>query len=56
MTEVSPGKFLFALMDENEELFFNAAKDRFDGLTSLRMVARDAGADGAGNADRRGAL
>ena len=31
--EVLPGRFLFALMGDSEELFFRAAKDQFKGMT-----------------------
>jgi hypothetical protein len=32
VVEVLPGKYLFALMGDSEELFFRAAKDRFKGM------------------------
>jgi hypothetical protein len=33
VVEVPPGRLLFALMGGSEELFFRAAKDRFEGMT-----------------------
>lgn len=33
VVEVLPGRVLFALTGDSEELFFKAAKDRFDGMT-----------------------
>ena len=33
MVEVVPGRYLFALIDGNEELYARAAKDRFKGMT-----------------------
>ena len=33
VVEVLPGRYLFALMGDSEELFFRAAKDRFEGMT-----------------------
>ena len=39
--EVLPGRYLFALLGNSEELFFYAAKDRFKGLTRgewLRLI------------------
>lgn len=41
VVEVAPGRYLFALMGNSEELFFYAAKDRFKGLTRgewLRLI------------------
>ncbi|MBL9064603.1 hypothetical protein [Tabrizicola sp.] len=33
VVEVLPGRYLFALMGDSEELFFRAAKDQFKGMT-----------------------
>lgn len=33
VVEVLPGRYLFALMGDSEELFFRAAKDRFEEMT-----------------------
>jgi hypothetical protein len=46
VVEVLPGKYLFALMGDSEELFFRAAKDRFEGMTRgawLRQIPRQSG-------------
>lgn len=43
VVEVLPGKYLFALLGDSEELFFRAAKDRFEGMTRgawLRQIPR----------------